>query len=59
MKSNKGVGRQSALLTPEENQAISNAINQFEEDNPRKKKIVLDMDFLVPLVVKLRDLNND
>ena len=56
MNSNKGVGKQTARLSPAETTIINESINQFEDDNPRRKKIILDMDFLVPLIVKLRSL---
>jgi len=54
MRSSDGVGKQQSELTEDENKAISNAINIFEENYPRRKKLVIDLDFLIPLIKILR-----
>jgi hypothetical protein len=56
MISNIGVGKQSKRISPVEEAIMHEAIDQFEKDNPRRKNIQLDMDFIVPLITKLRQL---
>ena len=55
MVSSVGVGKQTGKLTQEESKAINDAINLFEQENPRRKKIVLEFDFLAPLLESLRN----
>lgn len=54
MRSSDGVGKQQNELTEDESKAISDAINIFEELYPRRKKLVIDLDFLIPLIKILR-----
>lgn len=54
MVSGIGVGKQAKRLTQDETKAINDAINLFEQECPRRRKIVLEMDFLVPLIESLR-----
>lgn len=54
MRSTDGVSKQQSELTEDEGKAISNAINTFEELFPRRKKLVVDLDFIVPLIKILR-----
>ena len=42
-------------LTEEEWQAINDAINIFEDANPRRKKLLVDMGFIIPLIHALRE----
>jgi hypothetical protein len=54
-KSNIGCGKRQKELTEREHKVLNDIINQFEEDNPRRKKIMIDLDFVVPLIVSLRE----
>lgn len=54
MKSNIGVGRQLKQISPAEEASIYEAIDEFEKTNPRRKNIKIDMDFIIPLIIKLR-----
>ena len=55
MVSKVGVGKQTKKLTQEESEAINDAINLFEQENPRRRKLTIEVDFLVPLLESLRD----
>lgn len=54
-KSSMGCSKRQKELTDKEFKIINNAINQFEEENPRRKKLVIDLDFVVPLIKLLRN----
>lgn len=54
MRSTGGVSKQQSELTEDESKAVSDAINIFEELFPRRKKLVIDLDFIVPLIKILR-----
>ncbi len=54
-KSNESHSKRKKELTEEEFKAINDAVNVFEEENPRRKKLLVDLDFIVPLIKLLRD----
>ena len=58
-KTSIGYKKQIKQLTEQEFKAVNDAINKFEEDNPRRKKLVIDFDFIVPLLQLLRNDEDD
>jgi len=54
-KSNESHKKMKKQLTDAEFKAINDAINVFEDENPRRKKLLVDLDFIVPLIHLLRD----
>ena len=54
-KSNESQRKMKKQLTEEEWKAVNNAINVFEDVNPRRKKLLVDMDFIIPLIHSLRE----
>ena len=55
LKSNLGIKKRQKGLTEKEFKALNDAINLFEEENPKRRKLVVDLDFVVPLIILLRN----
>jgi hypothetical protein len=54
-KSNESQRKMKKQLTEAEWKAVNDAINVFEDINPRRKKLLIDMDFIIPLIHLLRE----
>jgi len=54
-KSSLGIKKRQKDLTEREFKALNDAINLFEEENPTRRKLVVDLDFVVPLIKILRE----
>ena len=50
LKSSLGIKKRQKDLTEKEFKALNDAINVFEDENPKRRKLVVDLDFVVPLI---------
>lgn len=53
-KSKLGIKKIQKVLIETEFKALNDAINAFEEENPKRRKLSVDLDFVVPLIILLR-----